>query len=359
MYAHSFLYFGINGAFERLNARLIVNAAVGRNQTNTMTMGVYNPCLPGGSHYIFTSRVKMRPDYTLIPLSSPTNRSVLEVDMYSELMSNNDRRGDPVMCEEVVDRLLRKEANAWCDFAHDRDCSFAGIYQPPLPLGNQDFKEFIVSSNFVDVFSFLRLGNTSDLASVREGARGICTMSLYELQVYNSKLPKPISDVDDLIQYCFRSTFVASLLIEGIGFPPGANVTAIDVIDGQKLGWALGSTLYEINTLPWEFDGSLLKKVERDEKHKDAKHVLMMDITGELDEETTSDRVFFDTMRQHRLVSVAVIVLVSVVAFFVRRTPSMRRRGRNHDIHDETVVLLEPNDVANHDGNNFAYGSNY
>jgi hypothetical protein len=25
--------------------------------------------------------------------------------------------------------LLRMNANQWCDFAHDWDCSFAGIYQ--------------------------------------------------------------------------------------------------------------------------------------------------------------------------------------------------------------------------------------
>mmetsp|Transcript_5290 Transcript_5290/g.10446 ORF Transcript_5290/g.10446 Transcript_5290/m.10446 type:complete len:645 (-) Transcript_5290:43-1977(-) len=355
VYAHSFLYFGINGAFERLNARLIVNAAMTSNQTNSRTLGVYNPCLPGGSHYLFTSRVKMLPDYTLIPLSSPTDRSVLEVDMYSELMSNDNAKGDPAMCEEMVYRLLRKEANAWCNFAHDRDCSFAGIYQPPLPLGSHDFKEFIVSSNFVDVFSFLQLGNTSDLASVRQAARSICYMSLYELQVYNSKLPHSISDVDDLVQYCFRATFVASFLIEGIGFPPEANVTAIDVIDGQKLGWALGSTLYEINTLPWEFEGSLLKKVERAEEHEN-QNTIMMDMAGKWDGE--SGKRVFDLVRQHRGVSIVVTLLVSFIAFFARRTPNRRRCSRL-DAHGEAIVLLNSQGHENNEGNSLAYGSNY
>jgi len=31
------------------------------------------------------------------------------------------------------------------------------------------------------------------------------------------------------------------------------NITATDVVMGQKVGWALGSMLYEINTLPWTY----------------------------------------------------------------------------------------------------------
>jgi hypothetical protein len=30
-------------------------------------------------------------------------------------------------------------------------------------------------------------------------------------------------------------------------------ITAINVIKGQKVGWALGAMLYEINTLPWHY----------------------------------------------------------------------------------------------------------
>lgn len=30
-------------------------------------------------------------------------------------------------------------------------------------------------------------------------------------------------------------------------------ITATNVVAGQKVGWALGSMLYEINTLPWKY----------------------------------------------------------------------------------------------------------
>lgn len=71
VYTHSFLYFGVNGAYDRLNARLIMEASAEGNRTQKND--IYNPCLPGGSHFIFTSRVTMLPDGTLVPLSSPTD----------------------------------------------------------------------------------------------------------------------------------------------------------------------------------------------------------------------------------------------------------------------------------------------
>ena len=39
----------------------------------------------------------------------------------------------------------------------------------------------------------------------------------------------------------------------GYGFKMEDNITATNVINGQKVGWALGSMLYEINTLPWTY----------------------------------------------------------------------------------------------------------
>lgn len=329
VYAHSFLYFGVNGAFERHNARLIADAAFKSNRTGWSTIGVYNPCLPGGSHFVFTSRVRMLPDGTLLPLSSPQDRSILEADMQAELMTNDNGTGDYNLCEAMVYKLLRKEANAWCNFAHDRDCSLAGVYQPPLPLGSHDFKEFIVTSNFVDVFSFLKLPNTASLASVRLGARRICAMSLFELELYNSQLDSPVSSVTDLVQYCFRATFAATFLIDGIGFPETLNVTAIDVINGQKLGWALGSTLYEINTLPWEFEGSLLKKFPKhgsDDDADDGESLLLADMLGRWNVKPNGRLLDFVRRNQHAFMVMVTMVLVTVGLIARRR----RRSTRTH-----------------------------
>ena len=53
--------------------------------------------------------------------------------------------------------------------------------------------------------------------------------------------------------YCFRSAYVFSLLRYGYGFNMEDNITSVDIIDGQKVGWALGAMLYEINAMPWAY----------------------------------------------------------------------------------------------------------
>jgi hypothetical protein len=47
---------------------------------------------------------------------------------------------------------------------------------------------------------------------------------------------------------CFRSLFIYQLLRNGWGFGDDFVLEAADVINGQKMGWALGCMLYEINT---------------------------------------------------------------------------------------------------------------
>lgn len=255
VYAHSFLYFGVSRAYDRLNARLFAASA------NTNRTDIYNPCLPGGSEYLFTSRVHMQPNGTLMPLSSPDDASVIEADMYSAVMRNPHAKGNYHECSVCTLALMRKEANEWCDFSHDRDCSFAGVYQPPLPIHHEDFGEFIATSNFFDIWQFLQLQPRSSLSELKGGVRRICSFSMDDLTAYNDELANPISDPNELTAMCFRASFAATFLIDGVGFPESYHVTAIDVVNGQKVGWALGSMLYEINTLPWEFKKKYLHKL--------------------------------------------------------------------------------------------------
>jgi hypothetical protein len=258
VYVHSFLYFGVNSAYDRLNARLVAAASTATENNET---AIYNPCLPGGSEYLYTSRLHVLPNNELMPLSSPSNASVIEADMYSAVLHNPNHRGDYDACNQWTKRLLRKDANAWCEFAHDRDCSTAGVYQPPLPIHNEDFGEFIASSNFYEVWSFLKLPARSSLLQLREKVRHVCSFSLKELVAHNERLDNPIDDENTLKAMCFRSAFATSFLIDGVGFPETYHVTALDVVNGQKLGWALGSMLYEINALPWEIEKKYLHQL--------------------------------------------------------------------------------------------------
>jgi hypothetical protein len=139
----------------------------------------------------------------------------------------------------------------WVDFSHDGDASFAGVYQPPLPTNTSSIGGFIATSNFADIWEFLELEETSAIKLVQKKAKAICEMHFDELTKYNSKIAHPVHD-DELHQMCFRSIFVYEMFTTGYEFPEDYEITAVDTLDNQKLGWSLGSILYEVNSLPWD-----------------------------------------------------------------------------------------------------------
>ena len=169
------------------------------------------------------------------------------------------------MCtvRDLSDRLLmpcpfifvfRTRANdEWVEFSHDGDCSFAGVYQPPLPKKSKDIDQFIATSNYADIFAFLKLGTRASVAQLGEAAKMLCQHDWQSLQDYNQNLTNPVTDEYELAQYCFRSVFAYQMLRNGYGFADSFVITAVDVLKGQKLGWALGSILYEINTREFRY----------------------------------------------------------------------------------------------------------
>lgn len=86
------------------------------------------------------------------------------------------------------------------------------------------------------------------MAKVEEAARRICTFSMGELIGFNAEKEIPLKNPKDLVEMCFRATFVTSFLVDGAGFPHDYVVEAVNVINGQKVGWALGSMLYEVRS---------------------------------------------------------------------------------------------------------------
>ena len=133
-----------------------------------------------------------------------------------------------------------------------------------MPISNTSaIGGFIATSNFAEIWEFLGLEETSTLTSLKERAKAICEMDAVELAEYNDSLDKPVHE-NELFQFCFRSVFTFEMLYTGYGFPLDYEITAVDTLNNQKLGWALGSILYEINTLPWDFGGKFkIKSVDK------------------------------------------------------------------------------------------------
>jgi hypothetical protein len=137
IYAHSFLWYGINEAKERLEARLINDM----NATARLASGVYNPCLPGGSDKLVRTQIFINEkgyetwNYTGTDIGK---------DGYREAIVRNPHKGgDPDKCLALAYEMLHKPQDVWCDFSHRGDCSFAGVYQPALPKQSQHFGEFL------------------------------------------------------------------------------------------------------------------------------------------------------------------------------------------------------------------------
>lgn len=239
VYAHSYLYFGIDQAFNRMGALL----ATGQSSSSSIPSYVYNPCLPGGSQITFTSDIYFFEGHE-------TRLSVDGMDKsYSTTLKNDGNTGDYDKCSAIANSLVNKRYNTWCEFAHHGSCALNGVYQPPIPQQQAgSFGEFLAFANYFDVLNFMHIAeNKTNIALIQNATKNLCTMSHKDLVIFNNGR---IEEVDSL-KMCFRAAFIFELLVEGYGFRLDQNITATDVVAGQKVGWALGSMLYEINTLPW------------------------------------------------------------------------------------------------------------
>ena len=129
LYTHSFLHFGALSAFVRITDLLCQPSIVGDWAVPDAAKpadcceypAFYNPCFPKGQV------VDMEVD-------------VLAGVAASNAMPTGAKRpvtyvgtGEYHKCVQVTqDFLMQKDQNSWCEYAHGGQCSFAGVYQPPL-----------------------------------------------------------------------------------------------------------------------------------------------------------------------------------------------------------------------------------
>jgi Golgi nucleoside diphosphatase len=245
VYAHSFLFYGMNEAISRFQAKL----SAGKTSYQRLVEGIYNPCLAGGVKH------EIRTNIHFTASGDETwgyNEEYPSGDgSYQAVLKNDHETGDFDRCMELTESLLHLEKNDWCEFAHKGDCSLAGIYQPELPSHMQDesFGEFVAFSNFYHVWRFLHLPERATIGELYNATRSACSMNHNELVAFNEgRVPD-----EELDSYCFRSTYVYQLLRNGYGFRTNDKIRVTKVINGHKVGWALGAMLYEINSMPWRY----------------------------------------------------------------------------------------------------------
>ena len=241
LYAHSFLFYGINEAIDRFHSRLIAN----KTTEERLVDGVYNPCLPGGSEQQVRTGIHVKNDGLEFWMNDESDSRRIS----HAVLKNDNVRGDVDQCLEAAKALLHLEKNDWCEFAHKGDCSFAGVYQPTLPSQNPNFGEFLAFSNYYHVWQFLHLPDKASIAQLEQATRKVCSLTKKELILFNDGV---VSE-DQLDSYCFRSAYVYQLLRNGYGFKDDDTIRATRVIGGHQVGWSTGAMLYEINAMPWKY----------------------------------------------------------------------------------------------------------
>lgn len=171
------------------------------------------------------------------------------IDLYHAILVNDEKTGDWSKCKALAQGILNEKTNSFCEFSHRGSCSFAGVYQPELPTQ----EEFYAFSNYFHVWQFLQLQPRSSIEQLEKRGQQVCSQTWQQMVQYNSANPNITLTEDALATYCFHAAYVHEILRNGYGFQPNDHITATDVLNGQKVGWALGSILYEINTLPWDY----------------------------------------------------------------------------------------------------------
>ncbi|KAG5193011.1 nucleoside phosphatase family-domain-containing protein [Tribonema minus] len=155
-------------------------------------------------------------------------------------------------CHAQVLPLLHKALNTWCNYAHSQQCSIAGVYQPAIPL--DDSRQFYAFSGYYRAWTLMQLPEGIALGAFLDQTRVLCSLDQSALEARNRLAGKPLKG-DEIAATCFLATYCITLLIEGYGFSLNTTVHFVKNYNGYKVGWALGSMLYEINALPWKYTG--------------------------------------------------------------------------------------------------------
>uniref|UniRef100_A0A8C3V7P4 Ectonucleoside triphosphate diphosphohydrolase 8 n=1 Tax=Catharus ustulatus TaxID=91951 RepID=A0A8C3V7P4_CATUS len=224
IYTHSYLCYGQNEMLKRLAKELI-------SSSSTL---VQHPCYPKG----YTETVSLS-SFRASPCTDGSDPRLALGDSTVTL----EGRGNASACLAALRKLFNFSA---C--GHSQDCSFDGVYQPPLR------GQFVAFSAFYYNFKFLNLTEGQPLAVVREAIEGLCTRSWEDL---SSSYPK--ENPKRLPKYCANANYILTLLLDAYKFNETSwnNIIFQMKAGSADVGWTLGYMLNLTNMVPAEAPASL------------------------------------------------------------------------------------------------------
>ncbi|NXN08351.1 ENTP8 diphosphohydrolase, partial [Indicator maculatus] len=220
IYTHSYLCYGQNEMLRRLAKELIVV----RGQ-----LGVAHPCYPKG----YTETISLS-SFRTSPCTERGDPRLALPDSNVTL----EGRGDASGCLAAVKNLFNFSA---C--GQRRDCTFDGVYQPPVR------GQFIAFSAFYYNFKFLNLTKGQPLTTVRDTIQHFCTRSWEDLSA-----SYPRENPARLPKYCANANYILTLLLDAYKFNETSwnNIFFQMKAGSADFGWTLGYMLNLTNMIPAE-----------------------------------------------------------------------------------------------------------
>ncbi|NWU31397.1 ENTP8 diphosphohydrolase, partial [Dyaphorophyia castanea] len=221
IYTHSYLCYGQNEVLQRLAKELIVESFPSTR--------VHHPCYPKGySESVPLSSLRASPCTDGSDPRLPLGDSSVTLE----------GRGSASGCRAALRKLFNFSA---C--GQSQDCTFDGVYQPPLR------GQFIAFSAFYYNLKFLNLTEGQSLAVVRAAIEGLCARSWEDL---SSSYPK--ENPKWLPKYCANANYILTLLLDAYKFNETSwnNIFFQMKAGSADVGWTLGYMLNLTNMVPAE-----------------------------------------------------------------------------------------------------------
>ncbi|NXP13603.1 ENTP8 diphosphohydrolase, partial [Thinocorus orbignyianus] len=217
IYRHSYLCYGQDEMQKRLAKQLIVV----RRELGTR---VYHPCYPKG----YTETISLA-SFRTSPCTNSGDTWLILDDRNVTLEGQGNVSG----CLAAIKKLFNFSA---C--GQSQDCTFDGIYQPPVS------GQFIAFSAFYYNFKFLNLTEGQSLATVRETTEHFCTRTWEDVQENPERLPK----------YCGNANYILTLLLDAYKFNETSwnNIFFQMKVESTSVGWTLGYMLNLTNMISAE-----------------------------------------------------------------------------------------------------------
>ena len=265
VYTKSFLQFGIDTARQRHLTTLVDNF-INDNLSNQrfkykdIVKTSTNPCFHSGYNEIITDSTKSFSVNVKGPELSQDNQFHLCMSILKQLLEKQQNNNN-ILCDKT---------SSSSSSSFNSDCNSktnSNIYQPSPFLTSQSHhhRTFIgTSSSFLLLKKFLHMNEISTLTIWKEKGNMICKMTMDNIRSYYDMNSFATDEnhqefLENLPNFCFLISYIVVLLQDGYHFPSDQKIMIIDQYNGNKVGWALGAILYEINELPWLIDDTMSK----------------------------------------------------------------------------------------------------